>query len=143
MKMRFEMKSDGQLVNERGMNIGGRVQRFIDQECIRLMDPYTPRRQGNLIKAATLGTKIGSGIIVQAAPQARYLYYGKLMVSKETGSAFASHGESKVLANPEKDLEYYKGANPKAGKLWFERMKEDHKESILAGARKLAAGGHR
>ena len=105
--MRFEMKSDGQLMNERGMNIGGRVQRFIDQECIRLMDPYTPRRQGNLIKAATLGTKIGSGIIVQAAPQARYLYYGKLMVSKETGSAFASHGESKVLANPEKDLEYY------------------------------------
>ncbi len=137
------MKPANQLLQERGLNTGGRVQRFIDQECIRLMDPYTPRRQGNLIKAATLGTKIGSGVIVQAAPQARYLYYGKLMVSSETGSAYAIHGESKVLANPEKELKYYKGANPKAGKLWFERMKEDHKESILAGAKLLVAGGRR
>lgn len=140
--MSFEMKPDGKLMSERGLNSGGRVQKFIDQECIRLMDPYTPRIHGNLIKAATLGTKIGSGTIVQAAPQARYLYYGKLMVSKETGSAWASHGESKVLASPEKDLKYNTDANPKAGKLWFERMKADHKESILAGARKLAAGGH-
>lgn len=143
MEMRFEMKSDSQLLQERGLNARGRVQRFIDQECIRRMDPYTPRIHGNLIKAATLGTKIGSGIIVQAAPQARYLYYGKLMVSKETGSAYASHGESKVLANPEKDLVYNTDANPKAGKLWFERMKADHKESILAGAKLLAAGGRR
>lgn len=138
--MKFKMKPDGQLMKERGLNAGGRVQKFIDQECIRRMDPYTPRIHGNLIKAATLGTKIGSGIIVQAAPQARYLYYGKLMVSKETGSAFASHGESKVLTD--KDLSYNTDANPKAGKLWFERMKADHKESILAGAQKEAAGGH-
>ena len=141
--MSFEMKTDGQLMKERGLNAGGRVQNFIDDECIRRMDPYTPRIHGKLIQAATDGTKIGSGIIVQAAPQARYLYYGKLMVSKLTGSAFASHEESKVLASPEKDLKYNTDANPKAGKMWFERMKKDHKEDILAGAQKMAAGGHR
>lgn len=141
MKMSFEMKPDGKLMKERGLNPGGRVQAFIDGECVRLMDPYTPRRGGKLIESATWVTKIGSGVIVQAAPQARYLYYGKLMVSPLTGSPYSS-GEEKVLANPEKDLEYYKGSNPMAGKLWFERMKADHKESILAGAQKEAAGGH-
>lgn len=139
--MKFQMKSDSELMKELGLNPGGRVQRHIDQACIKHMDPYTPRRHGDLIKAATLGTKIGSGTIEYAAPQARYLYYGKLMVSPLTGSPYASDGEEKVLANPERDLEYFKGANPMAGKLWFERMKADYKESILAGARKEAMGG--
>ena len=136
--MRFEMEPDGRLLENHGLSPGGPVQAFVDNECIKQMDPYTPRINGALIKAATLGTKIGSGTIIQAAPQARYLYYGKLMVSKETGSAWAKHGESKVLTD--KDLEYNKEANPKAGKMWFERMKADHKDEILAGAKKLVGG---
>ena len=38
-----------------------RAQEFVDSECIRLMNPETPRRTGMLIKSATLGTVIGSG----------------------------------------------------------------------------------
>lgn len=139
MQMRFEMKSAAQLAEERGLTPGGRVQKFIDSECIRRMDPYTPRITGALIKAATLGTDIGSGVIEQAAPYARYQYYGKLMVSSETGNPWAKHGESKVLTD--RDLQYSKASNPAAGSFWFERMKADHKESILAGARKMAGGG--
>ena len=139
MKMKFEMKADSTLMQSRGFGVGGRVQKFVDSECIRRMDPYTPRITGSLIKAATLGTTIGTGVIEQASPYARYLYYGKLMVSKETGSAWAKHGESKVLTD--KDLVYSKASNPKAGKMWFERMKADHKDSILAGAQKLTGGG--
>lgn len=52
-----------------------RKQAFIDQECIRRMDPDTPRRSGALIKSATLGTVIGSGRIHQVAPYARRQYY--------------------------------------------------------------------
>ena len=114
----------------------GPVQKYIDSECIRLMAPYTPYRQGILEKSATLGTKIGSGEINQIAPYARYQYYGKLMVSAITGSAWARMGEKKVLTD--KDLEYDKSAHPLAGKMWFERMKADHKEEILDGARKVA-----
>ena len=50
-------------------------QAYVDQECIRRMEPETPRRSGVLIKSATLGTKIGSGEIHQIAPYARRQYY--------------------------------------------------------------------
>ena len=68
------------LINDRNIEDYGKVQKFIDSECIRLMTPYTPMLNGQLFKSATLGTKIGSGIIRQNAPYARYQYYGKLIV---------------------------------------------------------------
>lgn len=52
-----------------------KAQEFIDSECIRRMNPETPRRTGVLIKSATLGTTIGSGEIEQIAPYARRQYY--------------------------------------------------------------------
>ena len=125
----------GQIEREHGINKNGFVQKYIDSECIRLMKPYTPMLSGVLIKSATLGSTIGSGEIVQIAPYARYQYYGKLMVSSITGSAWAKMGESKVLTD--KNLTYSK-INPNAGPFWFERMKSDHKKAILNGARKLS-----
>jgi hypothetical protein len=101
------------------------------------MDPYTPNLTGTLIKTSTLGTKIGSGEVNQIAPYARYQYYGKLMVSSITGSAY-SHGEKKVLTDI--DLVHNKSKNALAGPFWFERMKADKKEQILRGAQKVAGG---
>lgn len=51
------------------------AQEFVDYECIRRMNPETPRRTGVLVKLATLGTVIGSGEINQIAPYARRQYY--------------------------------------------------------------------
>ncbi|MRM91179.1 hypothetical protein EAI28_22910 [Faecalicatena contorta] len=51
------------------------AQAFVDSECIRRMNPETPRRTGVLAKSATLGTVIGSGEINQIAPYARRQYY--------------------------------------------------------------------
>lgn len=113
------------------------AQKFVDSECVRFMNPYTPKQSDALIKSATLGTKIGSGRIEQTAPYARYQYYGKLMVSRTTGSAWAKQGESKVLTD--KELTYSAAKNPQAGKMWFERMKSDKKEQILRGAKKILA----
>lgn len=112
------------------------VQKYVDSECIKLMVPYTPMRNGILQKGAVLGTKIGSGEIHYNIPYARYQYYGKLMVSSITGSAFAARGESKVLT--EKDLVYNKARHPLAQRLWFETMKHNHKEQILRGAAAIA-----
>lgn len=128
-------KTPNQLMADRGINNGGRVQRYVDSEVIRRMKPYTPMLSSALIKSATIGTKIGTGLIQQIAPYARYQYYGKLMVSSITGSAWATKGESKVLTD--KNLTYSK-INPNAGPFWFERMKSDHKKAILNGARKLS-----
>lgn len=132
----LEMKATDIMMKDRGLLPMGNVQKFIDQEAIRQMAPYTPYRQGILEKSATLGTKIGSGEINQISPGARMLYYGKLMVSAITGSAWASMGERKILTD--KDLQYDTTRHPLAGKMWFERMKADKKDEILEGARKVA-----
>ena len=114
-----------------------RAQKFVDSEVIRLCGPYTPFESGTLQRSALIGTTIGSGEVVWSSPYAKFLYYGKVMVSPTTGSSWARKGERKVLTD--RPL-HYNGA-PKRGKLWFERMKADHKEEILEGARKLAGGG--
>lgn len=52
-----------------------RAQQFVDSECIRHMNPVTPRRTGIMVNSATLGTVIGSGNIQYLAPYARRQYY--------------------------------------------------------------------
>ena len=115
-----------------------KAQKFIDAECIRHMVKYTPTRSTDLRKSATRGSKIGSGKIQYLASYARYQYYGKLMVSSVTGSAYARQGEKKVLTN--KDLVYTDTVEKLAGKLWFERMKADKKKQILRGAAAIMGG---
>ena len=114
------------------------AQKFVDSECIRLMVPYTPARNNILYKSATLGTKIDSGHIVYQVPYGRFQYYGKLMVSSITGSAWARHGESKVLTDT--PLTYTTFRHPQAGPYWFERMKADKMPQIQRGAAKIAGG---
>ena len=103
------------------------AQRFVDSEVLRLSEPYIPFQTSMLQKLGILGTVIGSGEAVWRGPYARYLYYGKVMVGrapkKLTDIALTFHGE------------------PKRGAFWFERMKADHKNAILTGARRIATGG--
>lgn len=114
------------------------AQAFIDRECIILMVPYTPAINNVLYESPVLGTEIGSGEIYYLNPYARYQYYGKLMVSSVTGSAFASAGESKVLTDV--DLVHQTSRHALAGPFWFERMKKDKGEDLLKGAAKITGG---
>lgn len=80
------------------------AQKFVDSECIRLMDPYTPFDKGTLKSVPNIQS--GGGQIVQQTPYAKRWYYEK--------------------AN-------FQGA-PRRGNRWFERMKLNHKDNILKGA---------
>jgi hypothetical protein len=111
-----------------------KAQKFVDSEVIRRMAPYTPMDKGGLYKSPIIGSKIGSGEIHQNMPYAKYQYYGKVMVSVRTRSAWAKSGEKKVLTNV--DLVYSKMRHPKAGKMWFEVMKTNDKDDIQRGMRK-------
>lgn len=106
---RFDFNQVKALRN-RDLETGGKVQSYIDSECIRRMDPYTPKDLGTLIGSATTQTSIGSGRIVQQTPYGRRWYYEP--------------------AN-------FQGA-PTRGNRWFERMKSSHKDSILRGAASIA-----
>ncbi len=86
-----------------------KAQEFVDSECLRYMNPLTPRLTGTMIKSASLGTVIGSGQIEYLAPYARRQYYEN-----------KSQGDR--------------------GRLWFERMKAQHRDDIVKGAERFAAG---
>lgn len=99
-----------------GIDDGGRVQKYIDTECLRLSAEFAPFDQHTLIESATLNTQIGSGEIRYRTPYARRLYY-----------------------HPEYNFSQEK--NPQAGAYWFERMKQQYKNQILKGAQAISKQG--
>lgn len=102
-----------QIVKEHGLDEYGPVQRFIDNEVLRLAAPYAPRDNELLIKSGIKNTIAGSGLVVYNTPYARRWYY-----------------------EPAK----FQGA-PTRGNYWVERMlNEGGKVKILQGAAKIAGG---
>lgn len=109
----FTLKSiqfDGELaIKSRGLMPGDKVQQFIDSEVLRLCDPKIPKDQNTLIESGRINTRIGSGEVIWSTPYARRWYY--------------------MPANFQQA--------PERGNYWFERMKEQYKDTILDGAKKI------
>lgn len=72
--LRAELKWDPSFANRKKEDFS-KAQMFVDSECLRYMNPLTPRLTGMMIKSATLGTVVGSGCIEYLAPYARRQYY--------------------------------------------------------------------
>lgn len=96
------------------------AQKYVDSETLRLSTPYVPYDNGGLIKSGISGTVMGSGEINYTAPYARQQYY--------TNAGRGKQGLTKRNSHNYKCLR---------GKLWFERMKADHKDEILRGLEKF------
>ena len=90
------------------------AQQFVDSEVLRFSAPYVPLRTGTLMKSGQLGTVIGSGEVNYVVPYAANQYYN------------TAEGRS---------------YDAQRGGMWFERMKADHKDEIINGAKKKAGGG--
>jgi hypothetical protein len=135
------------ILSKKGLNDGGEVQKYIDNQCIELMKPYTPFDTGMLEKSLRNHTVIGSGELIQSTPYARYLYYGKLYVDpitlkgafhdEKTGRFWSRPGVSKIPDPLGRSLEYNTSKHAMAGPYWFHRMKEDHKKDILQGCKEI------
>ena len=111
----FTIKPTRQLLQERGLLEGGKVQKFIDSECIRHMDKYTPFQTGFLKRSVILGTVIGSGILRYVASYSRSVYYNNAGRGVE-GTARGG----------------------RRGRRWFEVMKTFHLSEIIEGAKRIA-----
>lgn len=85
------------------------AQKVVDSECLRYMDPLTPKRTGAMINSAIQGTVIGSGEIKYNTPYAKRQYY-------------TNRGGSPL--------------HPQARAKWFETMKSKHKEDLERAAGK-------
>ena len=94
----------------------GQVQQYIDSECLKRANEKAPFDQHTLIASSEIHTKIGSGQLEYRTPYARRLYYHE-------------------------EYNFSTDKNKEAGAYWFERMKQQHKNEILKGAKKIADGG--
>ena len=116
---------------ERNLN---KAQYELDSRIMTDMIPLMPMQTGNFIQrtAAESAAMAGTGkVVAGAAPFGRFLYYGKVMVGVNSGSPWAKKGERKKVTD--RDLKYHGGG--KRGKLWFERMKGDHRQDIINEAK--------
>lgn len=101
-----------EVLRKRHLEAGGEVQKFIDNECLRLSAPKVPKKDNILIESGNANTIAGSGQLEYRTPYARRWYYMPAQ---------------------------FQGA-PERGNYWFERMKQQYKEQILKGAQKIANG---
>lgn len=127
----------------RGLKPGGKVQKFIDSEVIRLCDPKVPFATGVLNHSAITASVIGQGMVVYATPYARYLYYGQVygpnIPRYEAGELAGFWSPPGKKKHPTGRKLTYNGA-PERGALWFERMKAERGDDIIRGAAALAGG---
>lgn len=118
MGVQIEMSPAEEMLRKRGIEKGGRVQKYIDSTVVRLCDKYVPFLSGLLKRA--IGTVYGSGYVRYNTVYAKFQYYGN------------SGGGREGMKQ-----------NGLRGRLWFERMKAAHKDEILNGAAKLAGAKSR
>ena len=108
------------VMKKRGLEDGGKVQRFIDNECLKLCTEKVPKDTGALIESGILNTQIGSGEIKYRTPYARRWYYMPADFQEGSGNGKEAVGR---------------------GNYWFYRMAKENREKILKGAQKIANGG--
>lgn len=126
--MKIEMKPTSQIIESHGLGKHGEVQSFFTATFMRRMQRYMPYLTGTTIKMMIAQTDISSGRIVVQEPQARYLYYGKIMVNAKTGKGPMNipgvgprYKKGTMLKATDRDLNYTKTKNPLAGPFWDKR----------------------
>lgn len=90
---------------------------IVAQQVAKDTEPFVPAQTLSLSNR----TVVDGSKVIYPGPYARYLYYGKLMVDPNTGSAFAPKGGTKVLTD--KNLVFSKAVHPQAQARWFEASK--------------------
>jgi hypothetical protein len=136
-----------ELLQKFGLEIGGRVQKAIDQSVIDYCQPYVPASPDRTLEfSAQVSTEIGSGTVIWNTPYAHYQYmgivYGPNIPILQDGvlmGYFSPPGRPKQPTD--RELTYDTSQNPLAGSHWFERMKADRLNDILDEARRVMRQG--
>ena len=106
MKVKLIMNPVSRIIRDKGLDASGDAQKFHTQNVLRRIQKYMPYRSGATIKIMIAQTSIQKPEIVLDVPYGKYLFYGKVMVGK---------APKRVT---DRDLNYTKTKNPKAGKRW-------------------------
>lgn len=94
--LRFNIRSDGLSdLSSRMSAASKKAGHIVAIQVKKDTSPFVPALTGSLDQR----TKVTGTKIIYPGPYARYLYYGKLMVDPETGSAYAWKGTTKTLTD--------------------------------------------
>lgn len=126
--IKVNMTPTSTVLRRLGVTAQGDVQRFHTANVRRRIQRYMPYRSGAMIKLMIVHSPTDDPFIHVNAPQARVLYYGKVMVDPATHAAGfltpngwrSRKGVPKVASD--RDIEYDKTKNPQAGPLWDRRL---------------------
>ena len=118
------MKEANEIIRNKGLDPGGDVQAFHTMNVLRRIKKFMPFLSGALYKITQIQTDIRKPEIVTEAPQADFLYHGKVMIDPKINAAGfmtsegwrSRKGSIKVVTS--RDLEYTKTKNPAAGPYW-------------------------
>lgn len=132
------MKELNQIVREKGLDTAGDVQSFHTQNVLRRIKKYMPFVSGLLYKLTVAQTNIRKPFIITDAPQAQYLFRGKVMIDPAIGAAGfltpegwrSRRGCTKVLTG--RNLKYNRNKNPKAGARWDIALKAAESAAMRA-----------
>lgn len=73
----IKLNSINELLRDRGLDAHGRVQKFIDSDTMRLMEPYMQLDTSQMIKSMYASTDVGSGEVKVETPYAHMrLHHG-------------------------------------------------------------------
>ena len=135
----FTIKQKSQLMEELGINPGGRVQKIIDRSTIHYLRLLMPQDSGTMMT----NTRIPKpGLVTVETPYAHYMNEGILYVDPKTGKGafhdpisgrFWSRPNTKKIPSSRK-LNYHGG--PNRGAHFVERTLTEHFDDILREAKK-------
>lgn len=108
-----------------------KANKWLCEEIIKDTDQFVPARTG----ALAMDVHRQGNTIVYASPDARFQYYGKVMIDPATGSTFAPKGTRKALTD--RNLKYSKGMHKNARPHWFEASKALNETRWMKGVRKI------
>lgn len=135
MQAKFTVHFDDSLVKAKVNSASARAEHVVAQQVAKDTSPYVPFRTGSLDQR----TLVRGSQVIYPGPYARYLYYGKVMVDPNTGSAYAPKGGSKVVTD--KNLVFTKDFHPQAQDHWFEASKAQNLDKWLVTAEKAVKNG--
>lgn len=141
----LQMNSVGQILKDKGLDVGGDVQMFHTANVLRRIKRYMPFVSGMTYKVTVVQTNIKRPYIITDTPYAKYLFRGKVMIDPVTGVADfltpigwrSRKGCNKVLT--QRNLVYNKSKNPKAGAHWDKTLSASEGKAMAADVQRYIA----
>ena len=138
MKVKMHLPNASKIIRDLGLSGDGRVQMFHTQNVLRRIKKYMPYLSGGLYKLTVAQTDIRKPEIVTEAPQAKYLFMGKVMIDPKLGIAGFMTPEGWrsrkgcVKVRTGRDLQYTRTKNPQAGPRWDRALSANEGRAMAA-----------